>query len=124
MKKILIVDDNEASITLLLGILGEKYELSAALSGEEALEALEDELPDLILLDVVMDGINGIDLCKKIKSDDSTKHIPVALLTATNNALSITARNAGANALIGKPFKVDFLQTKVKQLLELRKNSE
>jgi CheY-like chemotaxis protein len=118
MKKILIVDDNEASITLLLGILGDSYELSAALNGEDALEALDEELPDLILLDVVMDGINGIDLCREIKNNPTTKHIPIALLTATNKALSQTAKSVGADALIGKPFKVNYLLDRVKELLE------
>jgi CheY-like chemotaxis protein len=117
MKKILIVDDNEASITLLLSVLGNRYELSVALSGEEALESLIEELPDLIILDIVMDGINGIDLCKKLKQDHVTAHIPVILLSATNNALSNKAREAGADALVGKPFKVDYFLSKIAKLI-------
>ena len=117
MKKILIVDDNEASITLLLSVLGDKYELSVALSGEEALESLIEELPDLIILDIVMDGINGIDLCKKLKHDHVTSHIPIMLLSATNNALSSKAKEVGADALMGKPFKVDYFLSEIERLL-------
>ena len=117
MKKVLIVDDNEASITLLLSVLGDKYELSVALSGEEAIESLIEELPDLIILDIVMDGINGIDLCRKLKQDHITSHIPVMLLSATNNALSSKAKEVGADALVGKPFKVDYFLSEIKRLL-------
>ena len=118
MKKILIVDDNEASITLLLSVLGNRYDLSVALSGEEAIESLMEELPDLIILDIVMDGINGIDLCKKLKQDHVTAHIPIVLLSATNNALSSKAKEVGASALIGKPFKVEHFISTIKKLIK------
>ncbi|SFV55777.1 response regulator receiver modulated diguanylate cyclase [hydrothermal vent metagenome] len=118
MKKVLIVDDNEASITLLLSVLGDKYELSVALNGKEALESLTEELPDLIVLDIVMDGINGIDLCKKLKQDHITAHIPVMLLSATNNALSNKAKEVGADALVGKPFKVNYFLSEIERLLK------
>ena len=117
MKKVLIVDDNEASITLLLSVLGDRYDLSVALSGEEALESLIEELPDLIVLDIVMDGINGIDLCKRLKQDHVTAHIPIILLSATNNALSGKAKEAGADALVGKPFKVNNFISEIERLL-------
>ena len=117
MKKVLIVDDNEASITLLLSVLGDRYDLSVALSGEEALESLIEELPDLIVLDIVMDGINGIDLCKRLKLDHVTAHIPIILLSATNNALSGKAKEAGADALVGKPFKVNHFISEIERLL-------
>lgn len=117
MKHILLVDDDESNITLLLGVLGNEYELSVALSGEEALESIEEEIPDLIVLDIIMGGITGIDVCKKLKQDDATSSIPIILLSATNNALKESIQDIGADALMGKPFRVEVLQEKIRSIL-------
>lgn len=118
MKKILIVDDNELNITILLNTLGSTYDLSVALSGQEALDAIEEELPDLIVLDIIMDGISGLDICEKIKAEERTKHIPVVFLTAAHDAMKETAYKAGADDFMGKPFEGAVLRAKIQRLLE------
>lgn len=118
MKNILIVDDNEANITILLNVLKSEYDLSVALNGEDALEIIEEELPDIVLLDIIMDGMDGLEVCQKIKSDDKTKHIPVIFLTATDEALKEAAYRAGADDLMPKPFNIAMLRARIKSLLE------
>ncbi len=118
MKKILIVDDNELNITLLLNALGDMYDVSVALSGKEAFEAIEDELPDLIVLDIIMDEISGIEVCESVKREERTAHIPVIFLTAAHDALKSTAYDAGADDFLGKPFEVAILRAKIKRLIK------
>jgi CheY-like chemotaxis protein len=117
LKKILIVDDNELNITLLLNTLGSEYDLSAALSAQEAFEAIEEELPDLIVLDIMMDGMDGLEVCKRIKSEKQTAHIPVIFLTAAHDALKESAYKAGADDFMGKPFEAAILRSKIKKLI-------
>jgi len=117
-KKVLLVDDNELNITILLNTLGDDiYDISVALSGAEALEAIEDELPDLIVLDICMDGISGIDVCKKVKNEKRTEHIPIIFLTAAHDALKDMANEAGADDFMGKPVEGAMLRSKIKKLL-------
>lgn len=118
MKKILIVDDNELNITILLNILGSKYDISVALSAKETFEIIEDELPDLIVLDIIMDEMNGIEVCKKIKSDKRTEHIPIIFLTAAHDVLKESAYEAGADDFMGKPFEGAMLRSKIKRLIK------
>ena len=118
MKNILIVDDNEANITILLNVLKSEYDLSVALNGEDALEIIEEELPDLILLDIIMGEMSGIEVCRQIKSNKKTKHIPVIFLTATDEVLKEAAFQAGASDLMPKPFNTALLRARIKSLLE------
>ena len=117
LKKILIVDDNELNITILLNTLGEMYDVSVALSAKEAFEAIEDELPELIVLDIIMGKISGIEVCKKVKNDERTEHIPVIFLTAAHDALKKSAYEAGADDFMGKPFEGALLRSKIKRLI-------
>ena len=88
MKNILIVYDNKANATILLGVLGKDYSIGATLNfkevtkGEDALEAIKEELPDLILIDTFTEGMSSRDVCEQIKDDEKLKHIPVTYLTA------------------------------------------
>jgi len=118
VKNILIVDDNELNITILLNTLGDMYDVSVALSAKEAFEAIEDELPDLIVLDIMMDEMSGIEACKKIKSEKSTEHIPVIFLTAAHDILKESAYEAGADDFMGKPFEGAILRSKIKRLIK------
>ena len=117
MKKILIVDDNELNITIFLNTLGNLYDVSVALSAKEAFESIEDELPDLVVLDIIMDEMSGIDVCKKIKSEKKTKHVPVIFLTATHDTMKESAYEAGADDFLGKPFEGAVLRSKIKGLI-------
>lgn len=116
LKKVLIIDDNEMNITILLNTLGSTYDISVALNGKEAFEALKDEIPDLIVLDIIMGEISGLDVCKKVKSYERTKHIPVIFLTAAHDALKESAYEAGADDFMSKPFEGDLLRSKIKKL--------
>jgi len=117
MKKLLIVDDNDANITIILEILGGNYDISVALTGEDALEALEDEVPDLVLLDIVMEGMSGIEVCEIMRENKRTKNIPVLFVTATNDAFKSVTDRIGGNDLLGKPFRPDILKQKVQALI-------
>jgi len=114
----LIVDDNELNITIFLNALGDRYDVSVALSAKEAFEAIEDELPDLIVLDIMMDEMNGLEACKKLKNEMKTEHIPVIFLTAAHDTLKESAYEAGADDFMGKPFEGAILRSKIKRLVK------
>ena len=108
--RILCVDDNERNLRILHELLGDDYQLTCAASGEEAVEQLSGGLPDLILLDVMMPGISGYELCRQLKSDPATSGIPVVLVTARAREDERRAGfDAGADAYLIKPFDPDVL---------------
>jgi putative two-component system response regulator len=80
--KILVVDDEQLNVELLDGMLSKDYTVLKAYNGSEALLEVERSLPDLILLDIMMPGINGYEVCKKIKSNEKVMHIPIVMVTA------------------------------------------
>ena len=79
---ILVVDDQPNNLKLIANVLGQEYSLSIANSGINALKMLENGVPDLILLDVMMPEMDGFEVCKKIKENENTKNIPIIFLTA------------------------------------------
>lgn len=118
---ILIVDDNEEIIDFLRDDLGETYTIFAAANGEEALKILSTEVINLVISDVMMPGIDGFELCEKIKADFELSHIPVILLTAKNNLDSkIEGLTTGADAYIEKPFSPEHLAAQILSLLNNR----
>lgn len=117
---ILIVDDTETNIDILLDTLGEEYEIAVAMDGESALEAVGEEPPDLILLDIMMPGINGFEVCKQLKGNPETANIPVVFLSALTEAEEKRkGLDLGAVDFITKPFDSSEIQTKVKQHLSV-----
>jgi adenylate cyclase len=126
---LLIVDDAAENLQLLSSLLHGRYRIKVAKSGEKALELLQGEsLPDLILLDIVMPGIDGYEVCTRIKSDARTSKIPVIFLTALNEVNDETKgfRSGGAD-FITKPFNPDIVLARIKTQLDLqseRKKSE
>lgn len=104
--KVLIVDDNINNAVLLLEILYTKNIFSeTALSGNKALEKIQENIPDLILLDVMMPGIDGFELCSMIKFNPETSHIPVIFVSAAmNKDYVIKAMEMGAVDYITKPY--------------------
>ncbi len=117
---ILAVDDTKLNINVLVSILGEQYALSVALDGESALRHVEENMPDLILLDIMMPGIDGIEVLRRLKNNERSKDIPVLMLTA----LSETEQKSncfefGAVDYIQKPFDANELQARVKTHLSL-----
>ncbi len=107
-KKILVVDDDEGIVEVVQIVLeGEGYQVSTNMDGED-LHFLQESVPDLILLDVLLAGIDGRDVCRSLKSDPATQHIPVIILSAHSDA-SRVADMSGADDFLEKPFDVDVL---------------
>ena len=114
---VLIVDDTEANIDILMEIL-EEYDLVVAMDGESALETVEEELPALILLDVLMPDIDGFEVCKRLKSSPETATVPIIFLSAlSEDEEKQKGLDLGAVDFITKPFDPSEIQAKVKQHL-------
>lgn len=119
--KILIVDDSRSIVAAMVDILKDDFDIQIAYSGEEALKIIKDFKPDLLLLDVVMTGINGYEVCRKIRSEGSygyTKIIMVSSKTMLEELLK--GYEAGADDYIGKPFKEEELLAKVRVFMRLK----
>ncbi|MCH4889502.1 response regulator transcription factor [Acidaminobacter sp. JC074] len=116
MKKILIIEDDDHIIELLkFNVENNGYEVDVAMDGREGLNKAINDLPDLILLDLMLPSIDGIDICKKLKSKDRTKDIPIIMLTAKGHETDkILGLEIGADDYITKPFSVRELMTRVK----------
>ena len=119
---ILIVDDNADILTYLRKILENRYIVLEADNGEHGLQQARQEVPDIIVSDVMMPVMNGLEFCQRVKNDTVTSHIPVVLLTA--RALSkhqIEGYQSGADAYLTKPFSADVLLARVDNLLRNRR---
>jgi putative two-component system response regulator len=120
--KVLIVDDNETNVELIcMHLKPFNYELIKAYDGEQAIEIVQQNEPDLILLDLMMPKISGYDVCKKIKSNPKTALIPVIIITALRELDDkIKAIDLGADDFLVKPFNKLELLTRIKSLLRLK----
>jgi DNA-binding response OmpR family regulator len=106
--RILLADDEPRLLHIVSMYLGmEGYEVRAASDGDEALRLIETETFDLAVLDVMMPGTDGIEVCRRIRANESTKGLPVLLFTSLSADADVeTARLAGANHMITKPFSL------------------
>ena len=105
-KKVLIVDDEKMNIMALAQFLNMQYEVLVSTSGEEGLKVAEEQLPDIILLDVIMPGLTGFDVIEKLKMKEATKYIPVVFITGLANESNIEkGLRLGAVEYISKPFE-------------------
>ena len=119
---ILIVEDNPDVTTYLRGFLEDDYQIVTALNGRIGIKKALDKTPDLIISDVMMPEMDGFELCKKLKSDQRTSHIPIILLTAKADLDSkIEGLEYGADDYIAKPFDAAELQVRSKNLIEQRR---
>ena len=118
---ILIVDDERFNLTLLSETLSQQgYHVEMANDGEQALTAISNSKPDLILLDILMPGMDGYEVCKRIKSDPETKHIPVLFISVMDEADNkVKAFECGAADYISKPFQVEEVIARVNTQLKL-----
>jgi putative two-component system response regulator len=116
---VLIVDDQEPQARLLARLLDpETYRVRFAHSGEEALTEVANDPPDVMLLDVVMPGLSGIDVCRVIKEDPTTLHIPIIMVTGqSEQALCVEATEAGADDFLSRPFNQVRLHARLRQSL-------
>lgn len=119
-ENILIVDDEEDVLELVrFNLEKDGYKIYTAVSGEEALEKARAKLPDLIILDLMLPGIDGLEVCKKLKNDNKTQNIPVIMLTAKSEEADIvTGLEIGAQDYITKPFSPKVLVARVKRNLQ------
>ena len=120
--KILVVEDNEELLTLMLQVLSKNYHVFTAKNGKQAMNIIMKERLDLVVSDVMMPIMDGIELTKQLKSDKSFWQLPIILLTAKNKEEDKTEAYAvGADAYITKPFKFDELEVRINALLANRK---
>lgn len=122
--KILIVEDENCLLKLECILLSSKgYDVKGVTGGEEALEIIRDYDPDLVLLDVIMPGMDGFEVCRRIKSDQKTRHIPVVMLTAKKKPQDIQkGLDVGAVSYITKPFKSSTVIETIQKCLQNRRN--
>ena len=120
-QKILIVDDNPININILQDILEENYELETVQSGEAALKIAPEFIPDLILLDIMMPGMNGYEVCKKMRKNSKLNGTKIIMVSAkTRLSERLLAYELGADDYITKPFDADELLAKVRVYLRLK----
>ncbi len=117
---VMVVDDTKTNIDILVSILSKVYQVSVAMDGKSALEFIAADPPDLILLDIMMPEMDGIEVCQRLKQGAATRDIPIIFLTAKIDTQSIVEGfKAGAVDYIAKPFNVTELLVRVKTQLEL-----
>ena len=119
--RILAVDDTPANLRVVEAMLGPLgYEIVMAGSGQEALEKLHTDPPDLVLSDIVMPGMTGYDLCRKIREDPVTRFLPVVMVTASGDQERVQAIEAGADDFMAKPYNQVELRSRVASLIRLK----
>jgi diguanylate cyclase (GGDEF)-like protein len=123
--QLLIVDDQPLNIRLFHEIFHADHEVFFATSGEDALEFCRNKVPDLILLDVIMPGLNGYEVCRRLKQDERTREIPVIFVTAQSDATEEEdGLAAGAVDFIAKSASANVMRARVRTLLILKRQSD
>jgi adenylate cyclase len=120
--RILVVDDNAANVDILRARLATHgYEIVTAADGEQALAAVREHLPDLILLDVMMPKLDGIEVCRRLRADASLPFIPIVLVTAKSDSRDVVAAlEAGGDEYLTKPVDQAALVARVKSMLRIK----
>lgn len=120
-QKILIVDDVAENIDVLISLLKSDYMVSAARNGKKALQMAKKNLPDLILLDIMMPEMDGYEVCRQLKSDEETKNIPIIFITALSEVMDeAKAFNIGAVDYITKPFNHVTVKARIRTHVNLK----
>jgi len=119
---VLLVEDNADVMTYLSAVLAESYQVLTARNGQEGIDKALEYIPDIIVSDVMMPVKTGFELCKALKSDDRSSHIPIVLLTAkADHEAKIAGLTYGADVYLSKPFNQEELQLQLKKLVALRR---
>jgi putative two-component system response regulator len=121
--KILIIDDERFNLNTLNGLLKDEYKIMVATNGEQGLKAAITGLPDLILLDISMPGMDGYEVCARLKNDPLTGSIPIIFITAHTDASDETKGfELGAADYIAKPFNLAVVQARIRNQIKPRNN--
>lgn len=120
--KVLVIDDDSNILRLLKYNLEKaNYKVITAVNGDKGLAAMSEQRPDIVLLDVSMPGLNGMEVCQRIKSDDANKYVPVILVTAKSELSDrVEGFTAGADDYICKPFELEELRSRLAAHLRTR----
>ena len=119
--RVLIVDDAKLNIDILVQALRDEYKLSVALDGAAALCSIEKSTPDLVLLDIVMPGLNGYEVCRQLRAQESTRDLPVMFLSSLEDVKDKTQGfEVGGNDYLTKPFEVLEVKARVRSLLKAK----
>jgi CheY-like chemotaxis protein len=120
-QRILLVDDQPQNLRLLEAMLAPYgYMTTSASSGDEAMRAIADEAPDLVLLDVVMPAMTGYEVCRLIRSNDATKFVPIVMMTASPDQDKVAAIDSGADDFVLKPLDKQELLARIRSLLRIK----
>lgn len=124
-KKILVVDDNEDMRSFLIAILGSEYDVIAAKDGAEALKTIKSEMPDMVISDLMMPNMGGLEMTQRMKQQEELRYIPIVLLTAKSAIESkLEAMEFGADDYVTKPFEPEYLRARVRNILSQREQLE
>ncbi len=119
--RILIVDDVKANVDVLVHALRDEYKLAVALDGESALRSVEKTVPDLVLLDIMMPGIDGYEVCRRLRASEATREVPVMFLSALEDVANKTMGfEVGGNDYLTKPFEMLEVKARVRSLLKAK----
>jgi DNA-binding response OmpR family regulator/anti-sigma regulatory factor (Ser/Thr protein kinase) len=119
---VLVIDDNSDIRTLIQGLFAEKYTVIQASNGSQGIKLASKYIPDLIICDVMMPGIDGMETCRRLKNEITTSHIPVLMLTAcTLDEQRVEGYDSGADGYLSKPFNSNVLFARCESLIQNRK---
>ncbi len=122
--KVLIVDDEmDTLFPLKRSLEVENYIVVEALNGQEALDIVKNEIPDIILLDIMLPGMDGYEVCSRLKNNALTKNIPIIMLTAKDDVKDrVKGLETGADDYVAKPFNLHELKARIKSVLRRSRN--
>lgn len=122
--KVLVVDDEPEILELLQYNFNKKgLEVAIARNGQEGMEMIQQDPPQIIVLDIMMPVMNGIEMCRQLRQDERFRNIPILFLSATNDdMLILSAMNAGGNHFVSKPIRLNLLFELVSNLYDEFKN--
>jgi len=119
--RVLIVDDVKDNIDVLVNALRDEYKLSVALDGTAALRSIEKQLPDLVLLDIMMPGLDGYEVCRQLRAREATREVPVMFLSALEDVKNKAhGFEVGGNDYLTKPFELLEVKARVRSLLKAK----
>jgi two-component system phosphate regulon response regulator PhoB len=124
-KKILVVEDEQDILDLIVfNLERDGFQVISAQTGEDALTAAREHRPDLVLLDLMLPGINGLDVCRHLRNDENGRNLPIIMLTARDEEVDIvTGLEVGADDYVTKPFSPKVLIARVRAMLRRREKS-